>query len=63
MNPSDLTSATAARHVDDLRAAARHARLAALVRGCRETTIERTGATAAPRPAQRRHVQRLTRRA
>lgn len=42
MNPSDLTSATAARHVDDLRAAARHARLAALVRGCRETTIERT---------------------
>jgi hypothetical protein len=42
MNPSDLTSATAAQHVDDLRAAARHARLAALVRGCRETTIERT---------------------
>lgn len=42
MNPSDLTSATAARHVDDLRAAARNARLATQVRGCRETTIERT---------------------
>lgn len=41
MNPSNLTSATAAQHVDDLRTAARHARLAALVRGCHETVVER----------------------
>lgn len=41
MNPSNLTSATAAEHVDDLRCAAVRARRAALARGCREAVLVR----------------------
>ncbi|MFN8168890.1 MAG: hypothetical protein U0S36_08905 [Candidatus Nanopelagicales bacterium] len=41
MNPSDLTSATAAEHVDDLRCAATRARRAAAARGCREGVVVR----------------------
>ena len=42
MYPSNLTSAAAGQHAHDLRTAARRARVAALVRGCRETVLERT---------------------
>jgi hypothetical protein len=42
MNPSNLTSATAAQHVDDLRTAACRARRIASALGCRETTLVRT---------------------
>jgi hypothetical protein len=41
MNPSSLTSASAAEHVCDLRTAATRARLAAAATACRRTAIDR----------------------